>query len=53
MSEIRVLLVDDQQLVREGLRVLLDLTPDIRVVGEAGDGAGAVERANNSSPTWC
>ena len=45
MPEIRVLLADDQQLMREGLRVLLDLTPDIRVVGEAGDGAEAVERA--------
>ncbi len=45
MAEIRVLLADDQQLVREGLRVLLDLIPDIRVVGEAGDGAEAVEQA--------
>jgi DNA-binding NarL/FixJ family response regulator len=45
MTEIRILLADDQQLVREGLRVLLHLTPDIRVVGEAGDGAEAVERA--------
>ncbi|HEY52473.1 MAG TPA: response regulator transcription factor [Caldilineae bacterium] len=43
--QVRVLLADDQQLMREGLRVLLDLTPDIRVVGEAGDGAEAVERA--------
>jgi len=38
MPEIRVLLADDQRLMREGLRVLLDLTSDIRVVGEAGDG---------------
>jgi DNA-binding NarL/FixJ family response regulator len=45
MAEIRVLLADDQQLMREGLRVLLDLNPDIRVVGEAGDGTEAVERA--------
>jgi DNA-binding NarL/FixJ family response regulator len=45
MAEIRVLLADDQQLMREGLRVLLDLNPDIRVVGEAGDGVEAVERA--------
>ena len=44
MPEIRVLLADDQQLMREGLRVLLDMTPDIRVVGEAGDGYGG-ERA--------
>ena len=50
MPEIRVLLADDQQLMREGLRVLLDLTPDIRVIGEAGDGAEAVERAQQLCP---
>jgi DNA-binding NarL/FixJ family response regulator len=50
MGEIRVLVADDQQLVREGLRVLLDLAPGIRVVGEAGDGAEAVERARQIRP---
>ncbi|RLC54054.1 MAG: DNA-binding response regulator [Chloroflexi bacterium] len=50
MAEIRVLLADDQQLMREGLRVLLDLTPDIRVVGEAGNGAEAVERVQALQP---
>lgn len=39
---IRVVLVDDQLLVRSGIRGLLDLTPDIRVVAEAGDGLEAV-----------
>lgn len=38
---IRVLLIDDQMLVRSGIRGLLELTPDIRVVAEAADGAGA------------
>jgi DNA-binding NarL/FixJ family response regulator len=40
---IRVLLVDDQELVRAGFRMVLDAQPDIDVVGEAGDGARAVE----------
>lgn len=38
---IRVVLVDDQTLVRSGIRGLLDLTDDIRVVAEAEDGVGA------------
>ncbi|MCP2342879.1 response regulator transcription factor [Actinomadura rupiterrae] len=40
---IRVLLVDDQELVRAGFTMVLDAQPDIEVVGEAGDGAAAVE----------
>ncbi|ELX12275.1 two component transcriptional regulator, LuxR family [Janthinobacterium sp. HH01] len=39
---IRVVLVDDQMLVRSGISGLLALTPDIRVVAEAADGAGAL-----------
>lgn len=45
MSEqIRVFLVDDQQMVRAGFTMLVDSQPDLRVVGEAGDGVEAVER---------
>ena len=40
---IRVVLVDDQELVRAGFRMVLGAQPDIAVVGEAGDGAQAVE----------
>jgi len=39
---IRILLVDDQELVRTGFRMVLDAQPDMNVVGEAGDGLAAV-----------
>ena len=39
---IRILLVDDQELVRAGFRMVLDAQPDMSVVGEAGDGAAAI-----------
>jgi DNA-binding NarL/FixJ family response regulator len=42
---IRVVLADDQALIRAGFRMLLDATTDIEVVGEASDGAEAVEMA--------
>ena len=47
---IRVLLADDQGLVRAGFRMILRAEPDIEVVGEAGDGAEAVTRARETSP---
>lgn len=43
MTPIRVLLVDDQELVRAGFRMVLDAQHDIEVVGEAGDGAAALQ----------
>jgi DNA-binding NarL/FixJ family response regulator len=46
----RVLVVDDQTLVRAGFRVLVDSAPDLEVVGEAGDGAEAVELARQQLP---
>ena len=42
-SPVRVVLVDDQQLVRVGFRRILETEPDIEVVGEAADGAEALE----------
>ena len=40
---IRVLLVDDEWLVRAGIRTMIGGEPDIEVVGEAADGAGVVD----------
>ncbi|MFD0402323.1 response regulator [Kitasatospora sp. NPDC127121] len=47
---IRVVLVDDQPLIRTGLRVLIADTPDLEVVGEAGNGAEAVELVGRLRP---
>ena len=47
---IRVLLADDQSLVRAGFRMILKAEPGIEVVGEAGDGAEAVARARELAP---
>jgi DNA-binding NarL/FixJ family response regulator len=48
---IRVLLVDDHALVRQGLRSALQSYPNIQVVGEAKDGESAVMRATQLQPT--
>jgi DNA-binding NarL/FixJ family response regulator len=47
---IRVLIADDQALVRGGFRVLVDSAPDLEVVGEAADGAQAVDLALRTRP---
>ena len=47
---ISVLIVDDQDLVREGLRMLLEAEPDLTVAGEAGDGAQALAQARRLDP---
>jgi DNA-binding NarL/FixJ family response regulator len=47
---IRVLIVDDHAVVREGLRAFLELQDGIEVVGEAGDGAEAVREAERLAP---
>jgi len=50
MKPIRVLLVDDQKLMREGLRVLLEMEPDLEVAGEAGDGKAALAAYAEQQP---
>jgi DNA-binding NarL/FixJ family response regulator len=49
-SPIRILLVDDQQLLRLGFRMLLETQSDLEVVGEAGDGAEALRLVAQSRP---
>lgn len=51
MSKIRVLLVDDHQVVRLGLRALLEGEPDMEVVGEASNGLQAITLAQELNPT--
>lgn len=48
--EMRILLVDDHEIVRKGLRSLLDAEPDLEVVGEAGSAAEAIRRVGFDSP---
>src|SRR5436189_5812682 len=49
-DEITALIVDDHEVVREGLRLSLSRAPHIRVVGEASDGATAVALAERRKP---
>lgn len=49
-APVRVLLVDDQALLRSAFKVLVDSEPDMEVVGEASDGAQAVELARRTRP---
>lgn len=50
MSIIRLLLVEDQTLMRQGLKTILDLEPGLQVVGEAGDGEAGLQAALDLRP---
>lgn len=47
---IRVMVVDDQELIREGLAIILDAQPDIEIIGQAADGREAVDLARRHQP---
>ena len=49
-AKIRVMLVDDHEILRTGIRAVFELEPDIEVVAEAGDGPSAVEQARRHNP---
>src|SRR5918999_706654 len=47
---LRIMLADDHQIVRQGLRSVLEAEPDMTVVAEAGDGRAAVQKAEEAQP---
>ena len=53
MSSIRVLLADDQAMVRAGFRMILESDPEIEVVGEAANGEQATASTRPCGPTSC
>ncbi len=50
MDKIKVLVVDDHAILRDGIRALLALQDDIEIVGEAAEGKGAIEKARELEP---
>ena len=50
MKKFRILIADDHKMVREGLRLLIDGQPDLRVVGEAANGREVLQRAHELNP---
>ncbi|TAM80651.1 MAG: response regulator transcription factor [Acidobacteria bacterium] len=50
MPKVRVLIADDHALVRDGIKALLSLTPDIEVIGEATEGRQAIDRCRELKP---
>ena len=50
MSNVRIMLADDHELMRDGLRLLIDQQPDMEIVGEAENGETAVALAQRLKP---
>jgi NarL family two-component system response regulator LiaR len=49
-DEIRVLVVDDHTIIRKGMKAVLELAPDIKIIGEAGNGLEALQQAEKLHP---
>jgi DNA-binding NarL/FixJ family response regulator len=50
MGKLRILIAEDHETVREGMKLLINSQPDMEVIGEAGDGLAAIERAQELLP---
>ena len=50
MNKLRILIADDHETVREGMKMLINAQPDMEVVAEAGDGVTVVDRAQALLP---
>ena len=50
MNKVRVLIAEDHQTVREGIKLILKAQPDMEVIGEAGDGQAAIEQTKKLEP---
>ena len=50
MSDIKILLVEDHLITRQGIRHLIEAEPGLKVIGEAGDGLDAVKMAGRLKP---
>jgi DNA-binding NarL/FixJ family response regulator len=50
MTKLQILLLDDHQVVREGLKALINAQPDMAVIGEADNGQAAVQQALDCNP---
>src|SRR4051794_29554965 len=50
MNKLRILIADDHETVREGMKMLINAQPDMEVVAEAGDGVTVVDRAQSLLP---
>ncbi|MET0751911.1 MAG: response regulator transcription factor [Pyrinomonadaceae bacterium] len=50
MTKLRIVLAEDHQTVREGIKLLINSQPDMEVISEAGDGVAAIKEAQNLAP---